>query len=98
MSILRKRGKTKLRFRIMNKRVTNRDFKYLKRLFLRCLSENQDIAERLNENYKFIQVFFFYEATDPNVEIFGGFLSFLFLYMTKTTDQDSGHLISISQS
>ena len=68
MSILRKRGKTKLRFRIMNKRVTNRDFKYLKRLFLRCLSENQDIAERLNENYKLIQVFFFYEATDPNVE------------------------------
>jgi len=68
MSILRKRGKEKIRFRIMNHRVTNRDFKYLKRLFLKCLSENQYIAERLNENYKLIQVYFFYEAIDPNAE------------------------------
>lgn len=41
---------------------------YNLRLFLKCLSENQDIAERLNENYKLIQVYFFYEATDPNAE------------------------------
>jgi len=68
MSILRKRGKEKIRFRIMNNRVTNRDFKYLKRLFLECLGENRDIVKRLNEYYKLIQVFFFYEATDPNVE------------------------------
>ena len=68
MSILRKRGKERIRFRIMNNRVTNRDFKYLKRLFIKCLIENQDIAEQLNENYKLIQVYFFYESTDPNVE------------------------------
>lgn len=40
----------------------------MKHLFLECLNENQDIAERLNENYKLIQVFFFYEATDLSVE------------------------------
>lgn len=68
MSVLRKRGKEKIRFRIMNNRVTNRDFKYLKRLFLECLGENQDIAEQLNENYKLIQVYFFYDSADPNAE------------------------------
>ncbi len=68
MSILRKRGKEKLRFRVMNSRVTNRDFKYLKRLFLICLNENQDITMRLDETYKLMQVYFFYESTDPNVE------------------------------
>jgi hypothetical protein len=52
----------------MNNRVTNQDFKYLKRLFLKGLSENEGIAELLNENYKNIQVYFFYEATDRNVE------------------------------
>lgn len=68
MSMLRKRGKEKLRFRVMNSRVTNRDFKYLKRLFLICLNENQDIPMQLDETYKLIQVYFFYESTDPNVE------------------------------
>jgi hypothetical protein len=68
MSTLRKRGKEKIRFRIMNRRVTSRDFKYLKRLFLQCLRENQDITGRLNENYRLIQVYFFYESTDPEVE------------------------------
>lgn len=68
MSILRKRGREKIRFRIMNKQVSNRDFKHLKRLFLECLRENTDITELLNENYKLIQVYFFYESTDPEVE------------------------------
>jgi len=52
----------------MNSRVTNRSFRYLKRLFLICLNENQDISMRLDEMYKLIQVCFFYESTDPNVE------------------------------
>jgi len=68
MSILRKRGKEKLRFRVMNSKVTNSDFKYLKRLFLDCLNENQDITKQLDETYKLIQVFFFDESTDPDVE------------------------------
>lgn len=68
MSILRKRGKEKLRFRIMNKRVTNKEFKYLKRLFLECLKENSDVEEQLDSYYRHIQVCFFYEQTDPNVE------------------------------
>jgi len=66
MSILRKRGVEKLRFRIMNRRVTNEDFEYLKGLCLQCLNENPDIAERLDEIYKLIQVYFFYETTDLN--------------------------------
>lgn len=66
MSILRRKGKEKLRFRIASKRVTSRDFKYLKRLFLKCLNENRDIAERLSDIYKLIQVFILYERTDPN--------------------------------
>ena len=68
MSILRKRGKEKLRFRIMNSRVTSKEFKYLKRLFLKCLKENSDIGRQLDSYYKRIQVYFFYEQTDPNVE------------------------------
>ena len=68
MSILRKRGKEKLRFRIMNRRVTSKDFKYLKRLFLECLKENGDIEKQLNSYYRRIQVCFFYEQTDPNME------------------------------
>jgi len=67
MSILRKRGKEKLRFRIMNKRVANREFKYLKRLFLECLKENSDIEKQLDSYYKRIQVYFYYEQADPNV-------------------------------
>ena len=51
----------------MNRRVSNQDFKYLKRLFLKCLNENQDISELLNQCYKLIQVYFFYAVTDPNV-------------------------------
>jgi len=68
MSILRKRGKEKLRFRIMNKRVTYKDFKYLKHLFVECLRENGDIEKQLDSYYKRIQVYFFYEQTEPNVE------------------------------
>lgn len=65
MSILRKRGKEKLRFRIMNRRVTNKEFKYFKRLFLECLRENSDIVKQLDSYYKRIQVGFFHEKTDP---------------------------------
>lgn len=68
MSILRKRGKEKLRFRIMDTRVTNKEFKYLKRLFLECLKENSDIEKQLDSYYKRIQVYFYYEQADPNVE------------------------------
>jgi len=68
MSILRKKGKEKLRFRIMNRRVTNKDFKYLKRLFLKCLKENNDIEIQLDSYYKRIHVFFFYERTETSVE------------------------------
>ena len=67
MSILMKRGKEKLSFRIMNNCVSNRDFKYLKELCVTSLNENQDIAEKLDNIYKRIQVYFYYEATDPNV-------------------------------
>lgn len=68
MSILRKRGKEKLRFRIMDRRVTNKDFRYFKRLFLECLKENGDIEKQLDFYYRRIQVLFFYEQTDPQVE------------------------------
>ena len=68
MNILRKKGKEKIRFRIMNGRVSNRDFKYMKRLFLGSLNENPDIAEQLDKHYKLIQVCFFYETKDPAVE------------------------------
>ena len=68
MSILRKRGKEKLRFRIMNRRVTNKEFKYLKHLFLECLKENSDIESQLDSYYKRIQVYLFYAKTDPDVE------------------------------
>lgn len=69
MNISRKKGKEKLRFRIMDrKRVTTKDFKYLKRLFLECLKVNEDIEKRLDSYYKRIQVCFFYEQTDPDVE------------------------------
>lgn len=68
MSILRKRGKEKLRFRVMDRRVTNKDFKYLKRLFLECLKENSHIEKQLDSYYKRIQVFIFYERTERDVE------------------------------
>ena len=69
MSILRKRGKEKLRFKNMNKqRVSNKDFKYLKRLFLQCLKENSEIEKQLDFHYRRLEVFFFYEQTEPNIE------------------------------
>jgi len=68
MSLLRKRGQEKLRFRIMNKKVTNKDFMYLKRLFLECLKENGNVERQLDSYYKRIQVYFFHEETDPDVE------------------------------
>lgn len=52
----------------MNNNVANRDFKHWKALCLRCLNENREITEKLYKNYKLIQVYFFNEATDPNVE------------------------------
>ncbi|EMR73303.1 hypothetical protein MCGE09_00524 [Thaumarchaeota archaeon SCGC AB-539-E09] len=58
MESLRKRGKEKLRFRKMSFRVPNRDFKYFKRFFLECLSENKDITNSLTKYYRRIQIFF----------------------------------------
>lgn len=43
MSVLRKRGKEKLRIRKMSKLVTNKQFKYVKKLILECLKENPEI-------------------------------------------------------
>lgn len=64
MSILRKRGKEKLRFRIMNRRVTNKEFKYLKRLFLECLRENREIEKQLDSYYRRIRIGFSYKKGD----------------------------------
>jgi hypothetical protein len=52
----------------MNRKVTNIDLKKFKTLCLRCLNENPDIARKLDTLYKLVQVYFFNEATDPNVE------------------------------
>lgn len=68
MSILRKKGKEKLLFKIMNTQVSNSVFKNLKMLILKCLNENPDITKRLDKSYKLIQIYFFYDAKDPNVE------------------------------
>ena len=68
MSILRKRGKEKLSFKIMNRRVTNKEFEYFKRLFLECLRENSDIEKQLDSYYNRIQVYFLYKRADLNVE------------------------------
>jgi hypothetical protein len=65
MSILRKRRKEKLRFRIVNKRVTNKEFKYFKRLFLESLGENSDIEKKLDSYYRRIQIGFSYKKGDP---------------------------------
>lgn len=67
MSILRKEGKEKLHFKALNNKVTNSDFKRLKRLCLNCLDENPEISKILNENYRLIHVYFFYETRDKNV-------------------------------
>ena len=67
MSTLRKSGKEKLHFKIMNNNVANSDFKHLKDICLECLNENADIAEKLDLYYKDIQVIFFYKTTDKNV-------------------------------
>ena len=67
MSILRKKGKPKLRFTNMSKRVINREFKYLKKLILECLKENEDIEKQLDSYYRRIQIFLFYESTEKNV-------------------------------
>ena len=64
MSILRKRGKEKLRFRIVNRRVTNKEFKYFKRFFLECLKENRDIEKQLDSYYKRIQIGFSFRKGD----------------------------------
>jgi len=67
MDSLKKKGKEKLRFKIMNEAVSNRDFKYFNRLFLTCLNENPDIAEELNRIYEPIQIYYYYETKDPNI-------------------------------
>jgi hypothetical protein len=67
MSILRKKGKEKLRFKIMNNRVPNPIFNNLKGLIIKSLNENADITEKLDKYYKLIQIYFFYEVKDPNV-------------------------------
>ena len=77
MSILRKRKKPKLRFRNMSRRVTNREFNYLKKLCLECLRENEDIEKQLDSYYQHIQIFFFYESTEQNiVESIRAFLNY----------------------
>jgi hypothetical protein len=68
MSILRKEGKEKLRFKVMNSRVSNQDFKRLKRLLLNCLDENPSLVRVLDENYRFIQIYFFFESRDKYAE------------------------------
>jgi hypothetical protein len=67
MSILRKEGKEKLRFKKMNNRVLNSDFKLWTKLCLQCLNENPDICVLLDQYYKQITVLFFYESTDKGV-------------------------------
>lgn len=68
MSILRKKGKEKLKFKIMNRNVSNQDFKQFTKLALQCLNENPEIAARLDKIYNCIQVYFFFKVTDANVE------------------------------
>ena len=68
MSILRKRGKPKLRFRNMSRRVTNKEFNYLKKLCLECLRENENIEKSLDSYYKRIQIFFFYDVKENNID------------------------------
>ena len=52
----------------MSRRVPNKEFKYLKRLFVECLRENSDIEKQLDSYYKRIQVFFFYAQTDRDID------------------------------
>ena len=67
MQSLRKRGKEKLRLRKMSPKISNKDYKYFKSLFLECIKENEDIANSLNEIYRRIQVFFFNDRKERNV-------------------------------
>jgi hypothetical protein len=68
MSILNKEGKKKLHFKTMDNRVSNQDFKRLKHLVLNCLYENPNLARLLDENYESVQIYFFFESRDKNVE------------------------------
>ncbi len=52
----------------MNKIVTTKECEYIRRLFLECLDENQDISYSLNKKYKKIHVCLYYEATDNGIE------------------------------
>lgn len=67
MESLRKRGKEKLRFRRISHRVSSRDFKYFKRLFLDCLRENEAIVNSLIKFYRRIQIFFFYNRKESGI-------------------------------
>ena len=69
MNSLRRKGKEKIRFRSMNPRITSRNFQNFKRLFIECLRENYEIKRILNQNYSRIQVYFFWETSDPGVEV-----------------------------
>lgn len=68
MEKLRKRGKNKLRFRIMNPRVSNRDLKYIKELTIESLRENPVFAEQLAKMYRRIQFFIYFESSNPDLE------------------------------
>ena len=69
MEALRKRGKAKLRFRIMSHRVQRRFYNTFKKLFFECLNENEEMAEFLNRTYSRIQVYFFWETLDDGIEL-----------------------------
>lgn len=66
MSILRKRGLPKLRFRKMSNLVANKKFKYVKNLILECLKENPEIEQKLDSFYHQIQVFIFDNCLEKN--------------------------------
>jgi hypothetical protein len=75
MSILRKRGKPKLRFRNMSELVVTKELKYVKKLILECLKENPEIEQKLDSFYHQIQVFIFDNCLEQNiVEIIEKFL------------------------
>ena len=49
-------------------RVSRKDIKYFKELFLECLYENEDLINKLNNNYKSISLCLFYKQSDHGIE------------------------------
>jgi len=49
-------------------RVSRKKVKYFKELFLECLYENEDIIEKLNNNYVSISLCIFYKQSDHSIE------------------------------